>query len=226
MRVQEEDGTAMDDPMPTDATDTNAASVSNTLDTDFGDQTNWMPLPEHPQNPAMGNGPEVQRTLQGLTIGSIPQRPTTYGDGTSYGTGGSSNDADTGLSPATTNSNSNRPTPNASTPSDSLPKSNNSQNKSGGTSYETSPEASISQQLPATDGRAFSSFFSGQPDYTNTMPATGLTPDNSFNMPDTPGRGFDVPNGWDLPNQITTGLTPVGEGVFRQLLGLGPMDAM
>ena len=57
-----------------------------------------------------------------------------------------------------------------------------------------------------------------------------MTPDsNAFSMPETPGRAFDVPSGWEMNNQMngqTTGLTPVGEGVFRHLLGLGPMDPM
>jgi hypothetical protein len=69
-----------------------------------------------------------------------------------------------------------------------------------------------------------SSFFSTQPDYSS-IPATGLTPDNNFSMPETPGRSFDVPSGWEMSNQ-TTGLTPVGEGVFRTLMGLGSMDPM
>jgi hypothetical protein len=70
-----------------------------------------------------------------------------------------------------------------------------------------------------------SSFFSTQPDYSNIVP-TGLTPDNTFTMPETPDRSFDVPSGWEMNNQQTTGLTPVGEGVFRTLMGLGPMDPM
>lgn len=66
-------------------------------------------------------------------------------------------------------------------------------------------------------------FFATQPDYSSTNPP-GLTPD-PFNMPETPGRDFPIPNGWEMSQQ-TTGLTPVGEGMFRQLMGLGPMDPM
>jgi len=69
-----------------------------------------------------------------------------------------------------------------------------------------------------------SSFFSGNPDYSS-IPATGMTPDANFSMPETPGRDFAVPTGWEMSGQ-TTGLTPVGEGVFRHLMGLGPMGQM
>jgi hypothetical protein len=94
---------------------------------------------------------------------------------------------------------------------------------SGSTSFETSPAAGTAR-VPSGDGRILSSFFSHPSDYTN-ISATGMTPDNSFNMPETPGRGFDVPPGWEMSQQ-STGLTPVGEGVFRQLMGLSPMDPM
>lgn len=69
------------------------------------------------------------------------------------------------------------------------------------------------------------SSFYGHPNDFNNIPATGMTPGNDFSMPETPGRGFDVPAGWEMGQQ-GTGLTPVGEGVFRQLMGLGPMDPM
>ena len=52
-----------------------------------------------------------------------------------------------------------------------------------------------------------------------------MTPDATFNMPETPGRAFDVQNGWEVNNQ-NSALTPIGEGVFRQLMGLSPMDPM
>jgi hypothetical protein len=51
----------------------------------------------------------------------------------------------------------------------------------------------------------------------------GLASDNPFNIPETPSRDF--PPGWEMTEQ-TTGLTPIGEGVFRHLYGLGPLDPM
>jgi hypothetical protein len=82
-------------------------------------------------------------------------------------------------------------------------------------------------------------FFTGQPDYTG-ISASGLTPEGSaslsgqaiqdgFAAPETPGRGFEVPNGWEMGNSNGmggSGMTPIGEGVFRHLMGLGSMDPM
>jgi hypothetical protein len=227
----------MDDTSPTGPTTTSndfhresdpaSAKSANSHNDNFGDQPNWMPIDSQLSSE---QGQHVQRDLQGLAIGdmaSISITTTNYrnhemNNGSGYGNSESSTTADTGLSPDTANSTSNRPTPNASTPSDTRPSLKPGQT-SGGTSYETSP-ATSNQRLPPTDGRAMSSFFSTQPDYSN-ISATGLTPDNTFAMPETPGRSFDVPSGWEMSNQ-TTGLTPVGEGVFRTLMGLGPLDPM
>jgi hypothetical protein len=227
----------MDDASPTGPTGTSndfrresepaSAGSANARNDSFGDQPNWMPIDS--QLPT-DQGQEVQRNLQGLAIGSMASISITTGsyrnsemnNNSGYGNSESSATADSRLSPDTANSTSNRPTPNASTPSDTRPSLQPGQT-SGGTSYETSP-ASSHQRLPTTDGRTLGSFFSTQPDYSN-IPASGLTPDNTFTMPETPGRSFDVPSGWEMSNQ-TTGLTPVGEGVFRQLMGLGPMDPM
>ncbi|KAE8453812.1 hypothetical protein EG329_009324 [Mollisiaceae sp. DMI_Dod_QoI] len=224
MRLPEDDGTAMDD-NPRTAADAEAvptsASSSGPRNDSFGDQPNWMPIDQSSKY-----GDHVQRTLQGLALGDIPQSTYTARDlnGSGYGPSENSTGADTGLSPDTQHSSSNRPTPNASTPSDSRSSVQTGQSGSGTTSFTTSPASQ--SRVPPTDGRALSSFFSTQPDYTNIIPGTGMTPGNEFTMPETPGRGFDVPSGWEMSNQTTTGLTPVGEGVFRQLMGLGPMDPM
>ncbi|KAF4636952.1 hypothetical protein G7Y89_g1138 [Cudoniella acicularis] len=192
--------------------------------------TNWMSF-ESNQNVNRGRGidgqQDVQRTLQGLAIATVPLGH--YADGvtnsSSYINSESSNNgADSGLSPDTANSASNRPTPSSTTPSDSRSNLQSGQNNSGGTSYETSPASSNNNRNPVGEHRIMGSFFPSNPDYS-TIPTTGLTPDNTFTMPETPGRSFDVPAGWEMSNQ-TTGLTPVGEGVFRQLMGLGSMDPM
>lgn len=227
----------MDDNSPTGPTATSndfrsesdpaAAESANARNDSFGDQPNWMPIDSQLSS---DQGQNVQRNLQGLAIedmASISITTANYlnremNNGSGYGNSESNTTADSGLSPDTANSTSNRPTPSASTPSDTRPSLQPGQT-SGGKSYETSP-ASSNQRLPTADGRALGSFFSTQPDYSN-IPSTGLTPDNTFTMPETPGRSFDVPSGWEMSNQ-TTGLTPVGEGVFRTLMGLGPMDPM
>jgi len=187
------------------------------------EQPNWMPITDHPPGE---HGQDVQRTLQGLAIGTSSLSRPNYGTGDMNSTGyanENSNSADTGLSPDTAHSSSNRPTPNSTTPSE--PRSNlQPGSNSGGSSYETSPASSHQARQPTADGRSMNSFFATQPDYSG-ISASGLTPENSFTMPETPGRDFPLPNGWEMSQQ-TTGLTPVGEGVFRQLMGLGPMDPM
>jgi hypothetical protein len=182
------------------------------------EQLNWLPLSN---NQTETQGQEVHRTLQGLVLGSR----SSYGgpvdsSSTGYGNSGSSNGAESGLSPDTGHSSSNRPTPNSTTPSETRANVQAGQNSSRGTSYETSPASAHQARVPTTDGRAFGSFFSSQPDYSS-IPATGLTPENTFSMPETPGRDLSTP-GWDMSGQ-TTGLTPIGDGVFRHLYGLGPM---
>ena len=216
-----------DAPNPMDDSPTINVDTRNNFRRDSGptsggsDQPNWIPLPDH--SPP-DQGQDVQRTMQGLALGSHPQ--PNYGPGDLSGSGyvnSESSNNDTGLSPNTGNSGSDRPTPNSTTPSES--RANLQPGKtSGGTSYETSPASSHAPRVPTTDNRAMSSFFSTQPDYTN-ISSTGMTPDSNQYMPETPGRDFQVPPGWEMSQQ-TTGLTPVGEGVFRQLMGLGPMDPM
>lgn len=221
MKVPDDAPNPMDD-SPTVATGT-ANDFRRGSDPTSGtsDQPNWIPLPDHTPN---DQGQDVQRTMQGLALGSGPRAPFGSGDLSSGGYSESSNNNDTSLSPNTGNSGSDRPTPNSTTPSE--PRGNLQPGQtSGGTSYETSPASSHNAPVPpATDSRSMSSFFSTQPDYTG-ISATGMADNNAFTMPETPGRDFQVPPGWEMSGQ-TTGLTPVGEGVFRQLMGLGPMDPM
>jgi hypothetical protein len=210
----------------------NSAEITVDTENDFrrdsaptsgsSDQPNWVPLPDHAST---DTGSDVRRTLKGLALGSGPR--STYGAQTpAFHNENSSND--TGLSPNTGNSGSDRLTPNSSTPSDSHSHSRSKVqpgHNSGGSSYETSPASSHDRVPTREDTRSMSDFFSGQPDYTN-IPSMGVTsPNNAFTMPETPGREFQVPPGWEMSQQ-TSGLTPVGEGVFRQLMGLGPMDPM
>lgn len=223
MRVPDDCPNPMDD-APSVAPDTAKGFRRNSDPTSgTSDQPNWIPLPDHSPN---DQGQDVQRTLQGLAIGSISR--STYGTGDlssgGYVNSESSNANDSGLSPNTGNSGSDRPTPNSTTPSESRANLKPGQT-SGGASYETSPASSHNARVPAAaDSRSMSAFFSTQPDYTNVS-STGMTPDNNaFTMPETPGREFQVPPGWEMSGQ--TGLTPVGQGVFNQLMGLTPMDPM
>lgn len=64
-----------------------------------------------------------------------------------------------------------------------------------------------------------SAYFNTHPEYTTT--SMGLTPDTGvYSLPETPGT-FEVPAGWEVNPQQGTGMTPIGEGVFRHLMGLG-----
>lgn len=224
MKMADDYPNPMDD-RPTVAPDAAGDFRSNSGPTSgTSDQPNWIPLPDHPQ--PNDQGQDVQRTLQGLAIGSISRN--TYGLGESssgYVNSESSNANDSGLSPNTGNSGSDRPTPNSTTPSESRANIKPGQT-SGGASYETSPASSHNARVPAaTDTPLMSAFYATQPDYSNVS-STGMTPDNNaFTMPETPGREFQVPPGWEMSGQ-TTGLTPVGQGVFNQLMGLSPMDPM
>ena len=185
----------------------------------LGEQNSWR------ENEPQNQHQDVHRTLHSLTFGSLSQNSYPSGDlkSSGYNNSESSNGPDNNLTPDTTQSASTRPTPNSSTPSDTRPGLQPGSN-SQCTSYTTSPATSNQNALPRVDDRQMSSFFGNQPDFSN-ISATDLLPENTFGVPDTPGRGFDVPAGWEMSNQ-TTGLTPVGEGVFRHLLGLGSMDPM
>lgn len=196
-----------------------AARIASNNFKNTSNQTDWMPLSDHPQNSS------AQRTMTGLVIGSLTNPNYNTGDlrSASYRSTDATNSShDAGLSPDA--GASNRPTPNSNASSDTRSNQHPGQgNQSSLTSYETSPSTS-NQNISNTpsDSRSMSGFFSGNPDYSNIGP-TGLTPDTSYNMAETP----DLPQGWE--SSQTTGLTPVGEGVFRHLMALSsvePLEAM
>ena len=207
MRVAEDSGVILDDKSP-------ASAGAPSRNDSFGDQADWLSRPGHAPNQTGDQGAD-RRTPQGHAQADYKIGGT---NSSGYGNGDSSNSADPGLSPDTGHSGSNRPTPNSTTPSETRsglhPGSTTSR-----PSYNSSPVASH-QRTPATEG-SMSTFFTT---YSN-IPETDFTPDGAFTRPETPGKEFPVPNGWEMSAQ-TTGLTPVGEGVFRHLMELGPIDPM
>ncbi|PBP27361.1 fungal-specific transcription factor domain-containing protein [Diplocarpon rosae] len=230
VRIMNDNGNVMDDTSPAGAiyeqngSHRDSAGVFKPQSDDFG-ETNWMRLPDHAPTETSNQARQNSNALAiGDTRGTIA-----YGqddlNSSGYIIGESSNAADTGLSPSTARSSSIRPTPNASTASDS--RSNLQPGNSGSehASYETSSTSILPERLSGTGSRTMQAFVADQPGYSN-IPTTTSTPNNAFVMPETPGRDFDLPAGWEMSNQPATGLTPVGEGLFRQLLGLGAMDAM
>ena len=193
---QEDSPTAQPDTSTSrpDSNPPSATAVDNSFKVFSPERLDWLPLPD------------VHGTLNSST---------TYGragdsGSSAYMNSGSSNGGDTGLSPDTGHSSSNRPTPNSTSPSESRP----GQKISASSSYQKSPEM-LHRTQPQNKEGTHSHV---------SIPTSGLTPDNTFSMPATPGRDF-VPPGWETNGQ-TTGFTPIGEGVFRQLYGLGPLDAM
>ena len=174
-----------------------------------GSDPNWVQNYSSESNQLNNN---VRETLKSLAIGSSSTIYDNFNSTNSNANSGSSyNGADSGLSP---DSSSNRPTPNSTTPSETRPTNLKSKHpKSGIPSQGASPAVPMGH------------FFPGETDFSNTITSSGMTPDNTFSMPETPGRGFEVPS-WDMENSNTTGLTPVGEGMFRHLMGLGPLDPM
>ncbi|CAM1507286.1 Fc.00g069270.m01.CDS01 [Cosmosporella sp. VM-42] len=154
---------------------------------------------------------------QGIPIltpssGTYEKNGSTSGHMSGFGEG-SGESQDTSGSPD--GNPSNRPTPNSSTgaSSDQRGHLNPGQMNSGPNSFHASP-ISPNQNLMnpgALDGST-QGFF---------------TDPSGFTMPGsmTDQQNFAMPTGWgDIQGQ--TGVNPVGEGVLRALMNMGPMDAM
>ncbi|KAI3400324.1 hypothetical protein diail_3705 [Diaporthe ilicicola] len=181
--------------------------------------------------------------LDRLRSGNAPS----FGSGMlrTFGNEGSSGDMsaspDAGLG-------SDRPTPNSSTSASE--RQNGSGNsftatgstRSGRNSFEASPASSTNinnnnnnkssrtQQDQLQSGN-MDAFFQNMP---GSDFATGLTPNQQFTMPDTPGKtlgggaaGTDTGDfNWEQFTSGATGMTPVSEGVLRTMLQMGPMETM
>lgn len=161
----------------------------------------------------------------------------------SFGNEGSAGDA--ALSPDAAQS-SDRPTPNSTTSSSERlnNSSSNSGNltapgscQSGRNSFEASPASSTNatnprakeDQTQSTAVRNIDALF--QDFSASDFPSTGLTPNQQFTMPETPGKtaGGDATAGehsgefsWEQLN----GMTPMSEGVLRTMLQMGAMETL
>jgi hypothetical protein len=119
---------------------------------------------------------------------------------------------------------SDRPTPNSSTASSLQPGTGQTGQHSGRSSFEASP---ASTHLPRPqEARIASPFFRHTPDFTGVGGvSTGVASGATYNLSPTAGthtdmtRDFAVHNGWEMSGQ---GLTPVSEGVLRELMDLRP----
>jgi len=206
------------DPIPLVSTGVSSDSIPS-----FDDiNAEWSRLAEHPQPAGNPATQDVRRNMQSLVLGAT-NYSTADMNSAGYVNSENSNSADTGLSPDTTHSGSNRTTPNSSTPSEPRANLRPGHPHSGGPSYETSP--ALSHPRISADGGRTNGFSFGGQEYS-TIPPTGMTPDHNVFAMDTPGRDYPA-QGWDMTQQPSQGMTPVGEGVFRHLMGLGPsMDPM
>ncbi|KUI54125.1 hypothetical protein VP1G_01377 [Cytospora mali] len=170
---------------------------------------------------------------------------TSFGSTMLRGFGNDASTGDSALSPDAAQL-SDRPTPNSTTSSERPNNSSNSGNltapsssRSGGNSFEASPASSTNvnnsqtqqnQAQSATQRNIdalFQNFAGGE------FPATGLTPNQQFTMPETPGKttGGDAAAGegsgdFNWEQFTNTGMTPVSEGVLRTMLQMGPMETM
>lgn len=137
------------------------------------------------------------------------------------GFGQSESSGDNNMSGSPDGDQSNRPTPN-STASDPRVSMAGGLDGSGRNSFDTNSATAQSNNNARGSADANANYFN---DAGGFGIRTGLTPNQRFSMPDTPGADFGMPNGWgDLQGQ--TGMTPVAEGVLRSLMNMGPMDAM
>ncbi|KAK3394551.1 fungal-specific transcription factor domain-containing protein [Podospora didyma] len=199
--------------------------------------------PGNPSPNSAGNGPQGWQAAE-QTSANLPKRsdhsayvpmrglmpPAMPGFGAVDIDTGSANEM-SGTSPDT---GSNRLTPNSSSASDhrqqTLAPGGNA-NGSGRNSFEASPVASHQNLSMAGTSqseveRNVNAFFGDPPSFGITPGvSTGMTPDQRFAIPQTPGGDFSVPGGWsDMPGQ--PGMTPVAEGVLRSIMAMGPMETM
>lgn len=176
-----------------------------------------------------------------LRAGNAPA----FGSGMLRGFGNEGGSGDTSASPDA-GLGSDRPTPNSTTSTSDRPNgSSNSftaatSSRSGRNSFEASPASSSTNINNNNNSRTHQDQLqSGSIDaFFQNMPggdfATGLTPNQQFTMPETPGK---TPGGgaagsntsdfnWEQFTSGTTGMTPVSEGVLRTMLQMGPMETM
>lgn len=118
---------------------------------------------------------------------------------------------------------SDRPTPSSTAPSDGHRPTNLAPAKrSGHSSFETSPVASHNTGIPEQHQNGAAQAFYQQQGGEGYMPAMhnqgGL---GNFAMAGSPGRGAEFAGAqWEM----SSALTPIGEGMLRELMSIGPMD--
>ena len=214
---------AEDDANPANAPDLTEGETENTrtsVSSSAGMGSGWLgadqQLPTRERSAAHSPAFAAMTGVQFSNPNINPVLSTSSGFGRSEN--GETNDASTspdGLS--------NRPTPNSSTASD--PRQGLGAGRmsgSGRNSFEASPAPShgnLGSRSQSEMERNVDAFFNN-PSNGFTL-GSGMTP---LMTAETPGGDFAVPQGWGMPGQ--TGMTPVAEGVLRNLMQMGTMEGM
>lgn len=119
---------------------------------------------------------------------------------------------------------SDRPTPSSTAPSDGHRPANLVPAKgSGHSSFETSPVASHNAVIPEQHQNGAAQFYQQQQNnegaYMPALQNQGAMA--GFGMAGSPGRGAEFAGAqWEM----ASALTPIGEGMLRELMSIGPMD--
>ncbi|KAK7924173.1 hypothetical protein PG985_006227 [Apiospora marii] len=196
----------------------NAATSGRT--NDAYDMSPWDSMPS--RGPGSGRRNNEDITLPGMslhagyTMGGSPLKTN--------GFAGSQNTSSHEMSASPhTDSLSSRPTPNSSGASEQPNSSSAHVTGSGRTSFDASPRDRMGTQSEMD--AAATAFFSASSGFDLTGAEPGMTPGRGFIIPEMTGNDFTMPNGWDQA-QDPPEMTPVAEGVLRNLMNMPPMDAM
>lgn len=117
---------------------------------------------------------------------------------------------------------SDRPTPSSTAPSDGHRPTNLAPAKgSGHSSFETSPVASHNTGIPGQHQNGAAQGFYQQQGGEGYIPALQNQGGIGYTMAGSPGRGAEFAGAqWEM----ASALTPIGEGMLRELMSIGPMD--
>lgn len=184
------------------------------------DMLPWDSMPTQQPNSGRRNNEDMAlpgiSLHSGYTMGGSPLK--TNGFSGSQNT----NSHEMSASPRT-DSLSSRPTPNSSGTSEQPNSSSAQVTGSGRTSFEASPRDRMGTQSEID--AAATAFFSGSGAFDLTGTEPGMAPGRGFIIPEMTGNDFTMPNDWDQTHEQPE-MTPVAEGVLRNLMNMPPMDAM
>lgn len=196
----------------------NAATGGRT--SDAYDMLPWDSMPTRESSSGRGNNQDVAlpgiSLHTGYTMGGNPLKTNGFAESQH------TSSHEMSASPHTDNLSS-RPTPNSSGASEQPNSSSARVTGSGRTSFEASPRDRMGTQSEID--AAATAFFTSSNGFDLTGAEPGMTPSRGFIIPEMTGNDFTMPNSWDQA-QDQPEMTPVAEGVLRNLMNMPPMDAM